>query len=75
MKKENKTQKRVSFAENVFCKNGIRYSVRNKNLGHLVCYGKNGGSYQFYAGTGKIQGYDYIRGVKGIIKLINREGA
>lgn len=68
--KTSRTLERTYYAQTTFDKNKIDYSMRNKNLGYFICYDNTGRHYEFYAGTGKIQGYSNIRGIYALIQLI-----
>ena len=68
-----KTPDRVAFAIEQFEKNGIKYSLKNPQTGHFHCYRiYDGKLFQFYAGTGKIQGYEYMRGIHNLIKMLKK---
>lgn len=67
-----KTPSRIEYAIEQFKKNDIEYVLKNSSTGHFHCYRKSDDKlFQFYAGTGKIQGYDKIRGIHALIKLLN----
>ena len=54
----SKTPDRIEYAIQQFEKNGIRYELKNRGIGHFHCWRKSDGKlYQFWAGTGKILGY------------------
>lgn len=66
-----KTPDRIKYAIEQFKKNDIKYVLKNENIGHFHCYTKKDNKLvQFYASTGKIQGYDNIRGINALIKLL-----
>nr|DAH38973.1 MAG TPA: hypothetical protein [Caudoviricetes sp.] len=51
--------------------NGIRYELKNAQTGHFHCWRKSDNKlFQFYAGTGKIQGEEYRRGIACLIHLL-----
>ena len=65
------TPQRIHFAENLFKKNGIEYVLLNEQTGHFHCWRKRDGKlFQFYAGTGKIQGELYARGVYALVDIL-----
>ena len=66
-----KTPNRIDYAIEKFEENDIEYCLKNKETGHFHCWRKSDGKLlQFYAGTGKIQGYSNIRGIHALIKLL-----
>lgn len=68
-----KTPSRIEYAIEQFKKNDIEYVLKNPNTGHFHCYRKSDDKlFQFYAGTGKIQGYDTVRGIHKLIELLLR---
>ena len=47
----------------MFEKHNIEYDLKNETTGHFHCHRKSDDKlFQFYAGTGKIMGYDRKRG-------------
>ena len=69
----SKNPDRVAYAIEQFEKNGIKYSLKNPQIGHFHCYRiYDGKLFQFYAGTGKIQGYDRVRGIHNLIKMLKK---
>lgn len=69
-----KNPNRVDYAIEQFEKHGIEYSLKNRQTGHFHCRRKSDGKlFQFYAGTGKIQGYDRARGIHALIKILTKE--
>ena len=68
-----KTPDRIKYAEEQFKKYGIKYALKNPSTGHFHCWKKDGTLIQFYASTGKIQGYNNIRGIGACIKLVTKE--
>lgn len=66
-----KTPERIKYAAEQFEKHGISYELKNSETGHFHCRRKSDNRlFQFYAGTGKIMGYDQIRGIKALIRLL-----
>lgn len=70
----SKNPGRIEYAIQQFEKNGIEYSLKNPQTGHFHCRRKSDDKlFQFYAGTGKIQGYDRARGIHALIKLLLKD--
>lgn len=70
-KRMEKNPDRVSFAIQQFKRNGINYKLRNEAIGHFHCFRKSDGKlFQFWAGTGKIIGYENKRGIRSLISLL-----
>lgn len=66
-----KTPERIEYACTLLDKAGIEYQLKNPATGHFHCWRKvDGKLFQFYAGTGKIQGYDRIRGIHALVSLL-----
>lgn len=68
-----KTPQRVSFAITQFMFYGISYKLKNHHTGHFHVWDKDGKLYQFWAGTGKIYGYEDKRGIKALLTLVRGE--
>ncbi len=69
-----KTPSRIAYAEQLFKTLGIEYQLKNESTGHFHCWRKSDGKlFQFYAGTGKIQGYTDRRGIHALEKLLKEE--
>ena len=69
-----KNPDRIDYAIQQFEARGIEYQLKNQQTGHFHCRRKSDGKlFQFYAGTGKIQGYDRARGVHALIRLLEKE--
>ncbi len=67
-----KNPERVEYAIKQFEMNNIEYSLKNVQAGHFHCRRKSDDKlFQFWAGTGKIMGYDNIRGIHALIKLLS----
>ena len=67
----SKNPDRIAYAIQQFEANGIRYELKNKQTGHFHCWRKSDGKlFQFYAGTGKIQGHDRARGIHRLVKML-----
>lgn len=67
-----KTTGRISYAINQFEEHGIKHKLKNEQTGHFHCWRKSDDKlFQFYAGTGKIQGYK-IRGIQNLIRLLEK---
>ena len=70
-KRVEKNPDRIAYAIQQFEEHGIRYALKNDQTGHFHAWRKSDGKlFQFYAGTGKIQGYDRMRGIHGMIKIL-----
>lgn len=69
----SKNVERIDYAIEQFKKNNIEYSLKNVQTGHFHCRRKSDDKlFQFWAGTGKILGYDRLRGIHALIKLLLR---
>ena len=65
---------RIKYAIEQFEKHNIEYSLKNETIGHFHCRRKcDDKLFQFYAGTGKIQGYENKRGIHALIRLLESE--
>lgn len=63
-----KNADRVQYAIEQFEKNNIEYRLLNAQTGHFHCWRKRDGKlYQYWAGTGKILGYNN-RGIHLLIR-------
>lgn len=63
-----KTPSRIEYAIQQFENNEIKYQLKNESIGHFHCWRKSDGKlFQFWAGTGKILGYNN-RGIHLLIK-------
>lgn len=68
-----KTPQRVKYAVERLKENGIDFEVKNEYTGHFHCWRKSDNKlFQFFAGTGKIMGYDRIRGIHSLIRLLKK---
>jgi hypothetical protein len=62
---------RIRYAIEQFQKHNIEYVLKNETTGHFHCRRKSDDQlFQFYAGTGKIMGQEYKRGIHALIKLL-----
>ena len=69
-----KNPDRIQYAIEQFEKNGIEYYLKNEQTGHFHCHRKSDDKlFQFYAGTGKIMGYQNARGIHALIKILTKE--
>lgn len=67
-----KTPDRIRYAIQQFEKNNIEYELKNEQIGHFHCRRKcDDKLFQFYAGTGKIQG-ENRRGIHNLIKILTK---
>ncbi len=65
------TPNRVAYAIHQFEEHGIEYVLKNAEIGHFHCRRKRDRKlFQFYAGTGKIQGEPNKRGIHALIRLL-----
>lgn len=70
------TPRRVQYAVKIFEENGIEYVLKNEQTGHFHCRRKRDDKlFQFYAGTGKIQGEENKRGVHALVDILTEKGA
>lgn len=66
-----KTPDRIAYAIRQFEAHGIEYALKNQQTGHFHAWRKSDGHlFQFYAGTGKIQGNIQVRGIRALIKIL-----
>lgn len=62
---------RIEYAIKQFEKHDIKYELKNAQIGHFHCYRKSDDKlFQFYAGTGKIQGFNNARGIHALIRML-----
>jgi hypothetical protein len=64
-----KNPERIAYAEQQFSSRGIRYSLKNAEIGHFHAWDASGRLHQFWASTGKILGSNR-RGIHNFIKLL-----
>ena len=66
-----KNPDRIAYAIQQFEKYNIWYVLKNVQTGHFHCRRKSDDKlFQFYAGTGKIQGVTNARGIHALIKIL-----
>lgn len=66
-----KNPDRIAYAIKQFEMNNIEYTLKNEQIGHFHCRRKSDDKlFQFWAGTGKILGYENLRGIHTLIKLL-----
>lgn len=66
-----KNSDRIAYAIQQFEVHGIEYQLKNDQTGHFHCRRKSDDRlFQFYAGTGKIQGFSNTRGIHALIRLL-----
>lgn len=64
-----KTPARLEYAIEQLKAAGLEYRICNQSIGHIQVYGKyNDQLYNFWAGTGKIQGFEN-RGIHNLIRF------
>lgn len=62
---------RIEYARRQFDVHNIEYTLKNELTGHFHCRRKSDDKlFQFYAGTGKIQGVENVRGIHQLIKIL-----
>lgn len=70
-KRVAKNPARIQYAIEQFRKHDIEFELKNEETGHFHCRRKYDNKlFQFYAGTGKIQGYTKPRGIHNLIKML-----
>lgn len=68
-----KNPDRIAYAIQQFEAHGIEYQLKNEQTGHFHCWRKSDDKlFQFYAGTGKIQGFAQVRGIHSLIQMLER---
>lgn len=66
-----KNHERITYAIKQFEAHGIEYHLKNEQTGHFHCWRKSDDKlFQFYAGTGKIQGFAQVRGIHALIQML-----
>ena len=66
--KEKKNPDRIQYAIEQFQRNNIEFTLKNAQSGHFHCRRQSDDKlFQFWAGTGKIMGYDNVRGIHALI--------
>ena len=74
-KRVSDNQNRTQYAIEQFKKHNIEYVLKNETTGHFHCRRKSDDKlFQFYAGTGKIMGFENKRGIHALIKMLIEEG-
>lgn len=69
-----KNPERIAYAKRQLELHNIEYALKNEATGHFHCRRKSDDALiQFYAGTGKIVGYDSLRGIHNLIKICEGE--
>lgn len=67
----SKNPSRIEYAIRQFKAHDVEYELKNPTTGHFHCYRKTDDKlFQFYAGTGKIQGFENKRGIHALIKML-----
>jgi hypothetical protein len=63
---------RIQYAIQQLEKHNIEYVLKNETTGHFHCRRKSDDKlFQFYAGTGKIMGFENKRGIHTLISLLD----
>lgn len=66
-----KNPDRIAYAIRQFEAHNIEYQLKNEQTGNFHCRRKSDDKlFQFYAGTGKIQGLPQARGIHSLIKIL-----
>ena len=66
-----KNPDRIAYAIQQFEAYGIEYQLKNEQTGHFHCWRKSDDKlFQFYAGTGKIQGFTQVRGIHSLLQML-----
>ena len=66
-----KTPERIRYAIQLFEQHGIWYELKDAERGHFhVWRQRDGKLFNFFAGTGKIAGYDRARGVHTLVRMM-----
>ena len=66
-----KNPDRIAYAIQQFEAHSIEYQLKNEQTGHFHCWRKSDDKlFQFYAGTGKIQGFTQVRGIHSLIQML-----
>lgn len=66
-----KNPDRIAYAIEQFKAHGIEFQLKNEQTGHFHCWRKSDDKlFQFYAGTGKIQGFSQVRGIHALITML-----
>ena len=70
--KQGNTLERVQYATQQLEANNIEFTLKNEVSGHFHCRRKSDDKLiQFWAGTGKILGFDDLCGIHSLIELLN----
>lgn len=68
------TPRRVQYAIHILEQNDIEFVLKNPQTGHFHCRRKKDDKlFQFYAGTGKIQGEQNKRGIHALVALLTEK--
>lgn len=66
-----KNHERITYAIKQFEAHSIEYQLKNEQTGQFHCWRKSDDKlFQFYAGTGKIQGFAQVRGIHALIQML-----
>lgn len=67
-----KMPERIQYAIQQLQAHGIEYALKNQAIGHFHCRRKSDDRlFQFWAGTGKILGYDNQRGIHALVAMLD----
>lgn len=71
-KRVSENPNRIKYAIEQFEKHNIEYNLKNEETCHFHCRRKSDDKlFQFYAGTGKIMGFENKRGIHSLIRLLD----
>lgn len=63
---------RIQYAIEQLEKHNIEFVLKNEQTGHFHCRRKSDDKlFQFYAGTGKIMGFEDKRGIHALIQILD----
>ena len=63
---------RIQYAVEQLEKHNIEFVLKNEQTGHFHCRRKSDDKlFQFYAGTGKIMGFENKRGIHALIHMLD----
>jgi len=73
-RKDKFSHERLKYAIAQLEKHDIEYSVKNEQTGHIHCRKKSDDMLiQFWAGTGKIMGYENMQGIHNLISILTAQ--
>lgn len=67
-----KNPDRIAYAVKQFKAHDVEYSLKNPTTGHFHVWRKSDDRlFEFYAGTGKIKGFQDKRGIHALLKMVD----